>query len=73
MTIELNGEDVQMLLLAMAKLSAERPGWDCYMTQVAEKLSGPRGSQLYREFQKIHNIEGGKSVSKDGGKNNDQT
>ena len=56
MICELDEEDIQMLCLAMAKLSAERPGWDFYMTEVAEKLAGPRGRQLYREFQEIHDI-----------------
>ena len=57
MRCELDEEDVQMLCLAMAQLSAERPGWDPYMTDVAVKLAGARGRQLYREFQKIHDIK----------------
>lgn len=40
-------EDRQIVLLALAKLRAERPGWETALTRIAERLDG---LSQYQEF-----------------------
>jgi hypothetical protein len=41
----------QAMLLALAKLSLERPGWVDYLGGLAEKL---QGRDMFEEFRRIH-------------------
>jgi hypothetical protein len=42
----------QLLLLALAKLSIEGPGWHWTLGELAEEFSG---RALFEQFRKIHN------------------
>jgi hypothetical protein len=50
--IEISEEERQMMLLAIAKLSIERPGWYWTLGQLAEKL-GDRGRTEFEEFRTV--------------------
>jgi len=45
--------DRQALLLALAILALDRPGWDDYLADIAGKF-GENGRTLYDEFRRLH-------------------
>jgi hypothetical protein len=49
MTIEITEEERQLILLALASLEKERPGFDYALTEIAKKM----GESMYQEFKKI--------------------
>ena len=57
MTLEIEEEQRQMLLMALAHLAVERPGWDMALSEIAAKIdnSGPDGPQMYTEFKRFQN------------------
>jgi hypothetical protein len=48
----LEESDRQAVLLAIAKLSIERPGWLVYLTETAAKL-GPTGVADFEKFREL--------------------
>ena len=56
MIIELNESDRQAVILALANLAVERPGWNYMLTRIALKMDNDRGGkpQMYEEFKKTH-------------------
>jgi hypothetical protein len=57
----------QMVLLALAKLSIERPGWEWALEQIAlkmdnripgDKLLEDDKAEMFRVFRKIHAVRG---------------
>jgi len=52
MTITIDESERQVLLLAMAHLTVERPGWEFMLTEIAKKMDDiQRGKPwLYTEF-----------------------
>jgi hypothetical protein len=57
MTVEISEGERQVIILAIARLSVERPGWHpACLKPIAEKLSGP---DLYEEFRTLKIMEGG--------------
>lgn len=51
MLIDLTEDERQVILLALAHLAVERPGWDHYLTGVARRL---QGEVLFTEFRAYH-------------------
>lgn len=49
MIIEINEEQRQMTILALAHLALERPGWDHTLRRLAEKLDPSLG--MYRDYK----------------------
>ena len=49
MQYELDESDRQAIVLAIARLSVERPGWNDYLGTIAEKLNG---SELFATFRR---------------------
>jgi hypothetical protein len=43
----------QLLLMALAHLAVERPGFDCALREIADKMDNP-GPQLYLDFKRLH-------------------
>ena len=55
-SLELSEEDRQLMLLALAKLSLERPGWDYALNTLALKMDNQAErsrAELYDNFRKI--------------------
>jgi hypothetical protein len=48
----------QMMLMALAHLSVERPGWDDALQRLAKQLDNEENGrpQMYDEFRKLHRI-----------------
>ncbi len=48
----------QMMLMALAHLSVERPGWDDALQRLAMQLDNEQNGrpQMYDEFRKMHRI-----------------
>lgn len=59
-TVEI--DEGQMILLALAKLSLERPGWDDALNEIALKMDNRtdvgRG-EMYESFREIHSRKEG--------------
>lgn len=56
-TITLDESERQVLLLALAHLAVERPGWDHMLTQIAKRMDNqlPNGRpQMYEDFKRFH-------------------
>ena len=49
----LSEEDRQMLLMALAHLAVERPGWDHALGEIAARIDNP-GPELYLAFKDMH-------------------
>jgi hypothetical protein len=50
----------QMLILALAKLSIERPGWNYALAKIAVKIDNIRpdgGCEMYEKFKSMDNEE----------------
>jgi hypothetical protein len=54
-TITLDESERQAVLLALAKLSLERPGWDHMLNQIALKMDNAIGvrAQMYDSFRAL--------------------
>lgn len=64
-TITLKEGQRQAVLLALAKLSIERPGWDYMLNQIAMKMDNKvndRG-ELYDKFRQIFGTVGDSYIS----------
>jgi len=48
----------QMMLMALAHLAVERPGWDDALQRLAKQLDNEENGrpQMYDEFRKLHRI-----------------
>ena len=59
MQARIHEEERQMMLLALAKLSLERPGWDDALNRFACKHDNVKDGRavMYDEFRKIHQAE----------------
>ncbi len=55
MTIELEEADRQALILAVAHLALERPGWDDYLSRIAKETLGDVKLTMYRRFKEVAN------------------
>ena len=51
MKLELAEEDRQALILAIAHLAIERPGWDNYLSRIAKDL-GDGSLDMYNDFKR---------------------
>ena len=49
MTFELEEEDRQAVLLAIAELALSRPGWDDMLRRIARKFSG---EAMFEQFKR---------------------
>lgn len=52
--IEIDESDRQVILLALAKLGIERPGWQQYIAQVAQKFGGENALLMLEHFKSLH-------------------
>lgn len=53
--LQLDESERQLLLMALAHLSIERPGFDHALTAIAQRIDNP-GPQLFNEFKKLHEM-----------------
>ena len=55
-TLELDEGDRQLVLMALAHLSVERPGWDDALHRIAMKIDNDAVGrpQMYDDFRKLH-------------------
>ena len=56
-TLELTDSDRQVVLMALAHLMVERPGWDSWIEGIARPIDEKDtngGPKLLREFAKMH-------------------
>jgi len=53
-TITIEEEERQAILLSLALLSIERPGWHHMLGNIAEKMEG---RAMYEEFRNIHSLQ----------------
>lgn len=51
MNIELPEEDCQAIVLAIARLSVERPGWQNYLTEIAERFKARELFDTFRQYK----------------------
>lgn len=56
----LTEEQRQMVLLGLAMIALERPGWDQALEEIAEHL---KGVELFRQFKWIHGDQHGQDTS----------
>ena len=58
MQIEVDEGQRQMILLALAHLSVERPGWDHALNEIARKMDriNEGRARLYDQFRKLTSI-----------------
>lgn len=60
-TVTITEEERQMLLLALAKLSLERPGWHWALSSLAVKyslvVSSEDGRAMFEQFRDLHRPE----------------
>lgn len=56
MTLELDEGERQLVLLALARLSVERPGWDDALNRIALRMDNPENgrAQMYDDFRKLN-------------------
>jgi len=56
MTLELDEGERQLVLLALAKLSIERPGWDDALNRIALRMDNTENgrAQMYDDFRKLN-------------------
>jgi len=56
MTLELDEGERQLVLLALAKLSIERPGWDAALNRIALRMDNTENgrAQMYDDFRKLN-------------------
>ena len=56
MKVEIDEGQRQMMLLALAKLSLERPGWDMALNKIALKMDNDESgrARMYDAFRKLH-------------------
>lgn len=61
-TVTISEEERQMLLLALAKLSIERPGWHWALSGLAVKyslvLESQDGRAMFEHFRDLHRPDG---------------
>jgi len=59
-TLELEEGERQALLLALAHLSVERPGWDHMLNEIARRIDNVAGdrAKLYDQFRALRQGEG---------------
>lgn len=66
MTFDFEEEERQAILLALAKLSLERPGWDNFLTGIALKMDTPENFKRRQVEAMRHpglpHVESGKPV-----------
>ena len=55
MTVEIDEAQRQMLLLALARLSVDRPGWDYALNEIARKIDNVTDgrSVLFDRFRQL--------------------
>lgn len=62
-TVTIDEGQRQVLLLALAKLSIERPGWAWMLGELAAKFStAPNiedGREMFEKFREIHHVQEG--------------
>ena len=51
MTLQLAEEDRQVIVLALAHLAVDRPGWDDLLQRIASELGG---LEMYKEFERMY-------------------
>ncbi len=51
--LEISEEQRQLILMALAHLSVERPGFDFALTEIAQKIDNP-GPEMYGRFKELH-------------------
>jgi hypothetical protein len=49
--VTISEEHRQAMLMAIADLSLARPGWDYFLGEIADVLSG---REMYQEFKRLH-------------------
>lgn len=56
MILELDEGERQLVLLALAKLSVERSGWDDALNRIALRMDNPENgrAQMYDDFRKLN-------------------
>lgn len=54
-TITVDEAQRQMMLMALAHLSVERPGWDSALAEIAGKMdnAGQEGPEMYEQFKRF--------------------
>lgn len=55
-TITIDESQRQMIMLALAKLRMERPGWDYALGEIAERFPG--GRTMYEQFVTLYSEDG---------------
>ena len=50
MTIEITEDQRQLIVMALAKLSAERPGWDACLVEIALKIDNKKPDGRPQQF-----------------------
>jgi len=50
-TLQVTEEDRQAIIMALAHLAVERPGWDDYLQRIAIGLSG---TKMYVDLKLLH-------------------
>ncbi len=55
-TLRIDEEQRQLLLMALAHLAVERPGWDCALTEIAARIDNhvDGKAELYEKFKQLH-------------------
>lgn len=55
MTLELSEEERQAVILALSRLSIERPGWDFMLNEIACKMDNvsEKRAVMYDQFRKL--------------------
>jgi hypothetical protein len=56
MTFDVDESQRQMILLAIARLAVERPGWDWTLGELAQQL---KGRALFEDFKQLKREEVG--------------
>lgn len=54
MIIEIEEEARQAIILALAELALERPGWDYFLRGVAERFGSSNALDMFEMMKKIH-------------------
>jgi len=58
MKFDLAEEDRQTILLAIARLSVERPAWLNFLEEIAVTLNGPRTFAVFRQYALEESADG---------------
>lgn len=55
-TLAVTEAERQVLLLALAKLSIERPGWDHLLSDIAQRIDNRKNDrpEMYDDFRRMH-------------------